>query len=66
MENMTPQKKAQETRKKYAAARKAKAQAEKDLYSKIKENMLAILDNDTATPQEKLQATAYLLELQNK
>ena len=60
---MKPADKARETRKRNTEARKRKEAEQRELRAKVKGSLLTILDNEGASPEEKLEASKLLMEL---
>ena len=59
---MTPADKARDTRKRNTEARKQKEAEKRELRAKVKGSLLTILDNEEASPEEKLEASKLLME----
>lgn len=59
---LTPAQKAVATRKKNTEFRKRKEAEKKELRAKVKGSLLSILDNEEASPEEKLEASKLLME----
>ena len=59
---MKPADKARETRKRNTEARQRKEAEKRELRAKVKGNLLTILDNEEASPEEKLEASKLLME----
>lgn len=60
---LKPADKARETRKRNTEARKRKEAEQRELRAKVKGSLLTILDNEEASPEEKLEASKLLMEL---
>ena len=60
---ITPSQEAQETRQKNIEAKRAKEVEKHAFKSKIKEDLLSVVDNKEATPAQKLEAPKLLMEL---
>lgn len=59
---MKPADKARETRKRNTEARQRKEAEKRELRAKVKGSLLTILDNEEASPEEKLEASKLLME----
>jgi hypothetical protein len=57
-----PADKARETRKRNTEARQRKEAEKRELRAKVKGSLLTILDNEQASPEEKLEASKLLME----
>ena len=57
-----PADKAWETRKRNTEARQRKEAEKRELRAKVKGSLLTILDNEQASPEEKLEASKLLME----
>ena len=60
---MTSAQKANETRKSNQEKRKAREAESRELKAKIKKGLLTVVDNEEATPAEKLEASKLLMTL---
>lgn len=59
---MKPADKARETRKRNTEARQRREAEKRELRAKVKGSLLNILDNEEASPEEKLEASKLLME----
>ena len=61
--DMTPSQKAQITRKKHREAQRAREAESREVKAKLKASLLTVVDNEEASPAEKLEASKLLMEL---
>lgn len=59
----TPSQKAAETRQKHRESQKRKEAEKRELTAKLKAGLLSVVEDDTAKPAEKLEASRLLMEL---
>ena len=60
--DLKPADKARATRKRHAEARDRKEAEQRELRAKVKGSLLSILDNEKASPEQKLEASKLLME----
>lgn len=61
--DMTPSQKAKIIRQKHREAQRAKEAESREVKAKLKASLLTVVDNEEATPAEKLEASKLLMEL---
>ena len=64
--DMTPSQKAKITRQKHREAQRAKEAESREVKAKLKASLLTVVDNEEATPAEKLEASRLILDIDER